>query len=452
MAVRRRDFLKGSLALACGTALAGGAGGAAATVRTRPAAPAQLSLEEMTLEASNLRLIGHHDCNQGAMGEGIAIQQLPNGRRIAYLAHESGEMGISIVDVTNPRDPGLLLQIPHENPDTRVNSLSLSGNILATARQTQQPGQQPAGLVIYDVSDPERPRQLSMFDCSGPYSRGCHFVWFVDGRYAHLSTGMPDFEPNHPLDDQIYVIVDLADPERPREVGRWWIPGMRAGEPPLPRHPRFDTGTRLHNVNVLPSRPDRAYMGWIDGGAVILDISDLEQPRLVHRWNPHPPMPGFTHTAVPHLGRNLMVLSDEALGNRCLDHPKLIWIVNIEYETNWVPLGVAPLPRNVDDLCRRGGRFGAHNQHENHEQPTAAELHNTVVGSFFNGGVRIYDIRNPLRAEEIAYFVPITPPGSSVPTAQINDMFVDERGLIYAVERHAGGLYILEYTGEIPLT
>jgi hypothetical protein len=31
-------------------------------------------------------------------------------------------------------------------------------------------------------------------------------------------------------------------------------------------------------------------------------------------------------------------------------------------------------------------------------------------------------------------------------------MFVDERGLIYAVERHAGGLYILEYTGEIPLT
>ena len=58
----------------------------------------------------------------------------------------------------------------------------------------------------------------------------------------------------------------------------------------------------------------------------------------------------------------------------------------------------------------------------------------------------------PYRIEELAYFVPTTPPGSHLPTAQINDVFVDEAGLIYAVERIAGGLYILEYSGPVPLS
>ena len=41
-------------------------------------------------------------------------------------------------------------------------------------------------MAVYDVSRPEEPKKLAFFDTSGPYSRGCHFVWFVDGRYAHL--------------------------------------------------------------------------------------------------------------------------------------------------------------------------------------------------------------------------------------------------------------------------
>jgi len=38
-----------------------------------------------------------------------------------------------------------------------------------------------------------------------------------------------------------------------------------------------------------------------------------------------------------------------------------------------------------------------------------------------------------------------------VGTAQINHAIVDERGLIYANDRMTGGLYILKYTGSIPL-
>src|SRR5581483_2967538 len=188
----------------------------------------------------NMRLLGAHDMNgHGRMGEGIAIQQLGN-RRIGYFATESGPVGMHVVDVTNPANIGVLAQLPEEHEYVRWNSLSMSGNILAVARQSLTHGQEPVGIAIYDASEPERLRQLAFIDTSGPGSRGCHFVWFVDGRYLHASTGMPDFEPNHPKDDQLYVIWDMKDPEHPVEVSRWWLPGMRKGEPPLPRHPRFD--------------------------------------------------------------------------------------------------------------------------------------------------------------------------------------------------------------------
>jgi hypothetical protein len=53
-------------------------------------------------------------------------------------------------------------------------------------------------------------------------------------------------------------------------------------------------------------------------------------------------------------------------------------------------------------------------------------------------------VRDPYAPREVAYYVPPTPQGSSVGAAQINDVFVDDRGIVFAVDRHAGGLYALE--------
>jgi hypothetical protein len=41
-------------------------------------------------EIKNMRLISHHDLNGfGNAGEGVALQQLGDGRRIFWIAHES---------------------------------------------------------------------------------------------------------------------------------------------------------------------------------------------------------------------------------------------------------------------------------------------------------------------------------------------------------------------------
>lgn len=401
------------------------------------------------LEASGMRLIGQHDlAGRGNLGEGIGLRAA-GGRRTLYLAHESGPVNFSVLDVTDPRAPRLVEQRPLPREGLRSNSLAVVGDLMVVCYQEAMswrgPRLEPVGLEVFDLGrDPEQPRSIGFWDASGPGSRGTHCVWFVDGRHAFVSTGTADSRPTNPRDDQFVVILDLADPTDPREIGRWWLPGTQQGDGSVPpeRHPRFDHGFRAHNVNVYPERPDRAYCGYIDGGVVILDIVDLGHPRPVARLDYHPPLPGFTHTTLPLLSRGLLAVTDEATLDAGADWPKPLWLMDVSFEMNPTILGTAPLP--FEELRRRGGRVGAHNLHENDPTEVAWRSDDFVVGAFFNGGVRAYDVRDPFRPREVGHLVPAPPPGSPVGAAQINDVFVDERRLIYAVDRYAGGLYVIE--------
>jgi hypothetical protein len=435
-------------------------------------------------DARNMALVGHNDLGgHGDGGEGLALQLWPDGRRVLYLAHEAPQRCVSIIDVTTPEKPALINQLPSPSPGvTRCNSLGLSGTVLAVANQAAKAGGTLAGMWVLDVSDPAKVStakrlddlRLSFFDTSGPASRGVHNLWFVDGEFAHLTTGMRDFRPTNVQDYQIWVIVDLRNPREPREVGRWWLPGTRTGDGCLPdclpaRHVPFDSGYRPHQIEIWPDHPDRAYVGYIDGGAMIFDISGLAEvkagrartftPRLISRVNFHPPYPSWTHTFQPMFGRKLAWAADEDVMDNCKDAPKLVWLLDIRAETNPVIIGTAPLHANDGELCTRGGRFGAHNLHPNFPGPLYGRLENTTVSTWFNGGVRIYRAVHgpsgvtdaPPHVEEIGYYIPEAPPKNPTGTIQINHAIVDERGLIYANDRFTGGLYILRYTGTVPL-
>ncbi|MEA2247589.1 MAG: hypothetical protein QOH46_2118 [Solirubrobacteraceae bacterium] len=399
-------------------------------------------------EERNMRVIAHNDLGggeRGKGGEGFTELRAKDGRRILYMANESGPTCFSVIDVTDARRPTVLKTIDVPGPNTRCNNLDASGNLLVVANQTEKANQAPAGVQVFDISDRANPKQVGYFDAHGQFSRGAHYVWLADGRYMHVSTGMPDFQPRRPgLDDQIYVIVDLKDPAHPTEVGRWWSPGTRASDAePLPTPNRLDNGCRLHNVEVFPSRPDRAYLGYIDCGVVVLDISDKAHPKVVSRLDDSPPEPGFTHTVMPVHGGRTLVVTHEAVEDFCTDFPKLVTFLDARNPAALRRISFAPLPANVADLCERGGRFGAHNVHENYPDELAFRSDDLIIGSFFNGGVRIYDIRNPARPREVAYEVPPAPAGSTVGSIQFNDAYVDDRGVIFAGDRFSGGLYVM---------
>lgn len=410
-----------------------------------------MSLPPVRLE-NNLRLVGHHGFDDFPnVGEGFAMKIGDGGRRYLYVAHDRAPGAFSVLEVTDPSAPQLLFQLPTEHGDVRANSLALYEDVLLVAKQPEKFGLQPAGFHVYDVSKPDQPVEISFFDTSGPHSKGVHRVSFMDGRYAHISTGSADFEPKQdPKDHQFYMIVDLEDPAKPVEVGRWWLPGQRKGDTEeYVRHTKHDFGFRVHHTMVYPQRPDRAYLGYIDAGLIILDISDKSAPKFISRLDYHPPLHGFTHTIVPLFDRGIAVVSDEATGDAGTDWPKRYWIMDITEEDNVVMLSTFPVPDDFEDLHAVGGRIGAHNLHENELLPGSAQLVNTAVATWFSAGLRVYDIRDPFTPKEIAAFLPETPEGQR--GCRISDVFVDDRGYIYAGDRAKGGLYILEYDGPIPL-
>jgi hypothetical protein len=426
----------------------------AAVLPAAAALPAQADPIPPVAEASNMQVIGHSDLNgAGKGGEGLALRQYPDGRRMLFLAHESAPMCFSVIDVTRPEDPKVVAQVPVEEAFVRCNSLGLSGTTLAVAHQVEKVGQPHAGMDTYDVGDPAHPKRLAHLDTSGPHSRGVHYLWFADGEYAYLSTGARDFTPRNKDDDQFLMIVDLRDPARPQETGRWWLPGTRDGdtEPPPPRVAPFDAGIRMHSPALSPEHPDRVYIGWIDGGLVILDIADKAHPKLVAHKSWQSAGNGFAHTLLPIPSRNLLIQTEEATTANCKDWPKRDWVWDMSDEKNLIPLAAFPPPADFAALCKAGGRFGAHNIDMNRPTDTSRTLTKTVVGSFFNGGIRAYSIEDPMHPVEIGYLVEAAPPGNATHTIQINDVYVDENGLIYANDRLSGGLDIVEYTGSVPL-
>ena len=279
----------------------------------------------------NFKLLSHHLLDGfGGMGEGMSIQIAPDGRRILWLAHESAPKNFTAVDVSDPRKPKVVVQTDLPQAHMRSNSLETCGNLMAVAYQTQKKGQQPAGMELFDISVPEKPKSISFFDCSGETSRGVHQLWFCDGEYVHTASGAADFKPTHPNDDQFYRCIDVRNPSKPVELGRWHMPGTKQGDNvmPPPRHP-LDKGYRAHNCNVYPQRPDRCYLAYIDGGMFVLDISDKANPKRISEWTNSPPYTGFMHTVVPLFDRGLMLVTDESTENNAKDWPKLIWVVPV---------------------------------------------------------------------------------------------------------------------------
>ncbi len=132
-------------------------------------------------EVHNMRLLAHDNMKGfGNMGEGISLQLAKDGRRILWLAHECAPKNFTGVDVTDPRNPKVVVQTDMAHNTVRSNSLDVVGDIMAVAYQVQVKGEKPAGVELFDISRPEEPKSIGFYDASSPWSRGVHQVWFVE--------------------------------------------------------------------------------------------------------------------------------------------------------------------------------------------------------------------------------------------------------------------------------
>jgi hypothetical protein len=380
-------------------------------------------------EARNLRLVSQHTLD----GHGDTMHVNVAGG-FAYVGHMGGDrIGTSVLDVSDPAAPRLVTQLKTP-PGTHSHKVQVSGDLLLVNYE-RNPAEKGAatwtgGLAVFDISKPWRPEQIGFLPMPG---KGVHRMTFWEPPYALMSGSDAGFT------DQFLVIADLTDPAAPTEVGRWWLPGMHAAAGEQPAWPAGRVWKHHHSI----VRGDRAYGGWWDAGLVILDISDVSAPAQVSRLDFGADVSGTTHTALPVPGRDLLVVTDECVtegpGMR-----KHIRLVDISDETAPAVVGQFPVP--AGDYESRPGRSGPHNLHE--MRPGSFSSSRTIHATYFNAGLRVFDVTDPAAPAEIASFVP--PPSAGCASLEFNDLTVTEDGLIYVTDRAGGGLYILEPEIEFP--
>lgn len=374
--------------------------------------------EAAPAESLNLRLVGHSDLN----GQGVTMQLIARGDYL-YVAHFQGPVGFSVVDVSDPRSPRVVKQVP-PLPGTRCLKLQVADDLLLVSNEQAGAAPVRTGMAVYRLGNPADPEPVGFFETTGG---GPHWLWFTGGRYVYMSARLEGFT------HRIAVIVDIADPSAPREVSRWWIPGMwtAGGEKPW-----WDPVLNF-NIHGCFIHGDRAYLAMFDNGLGILDISDRENPFLVSelqwlngRW---------AHTALPLPERNLLVVSEEANAFDCMEHPRYVRVIDIQDEQNPRILSRFPTPRG--DFRRRGLRFGSHDLHANY--PGSGVDDRLIYATYYNAGLRVVDISDPVAPKEVAYYVPEAP--STQQAIQTNQVFVDARGLIYVSDFAGAGVHILEW-------
>jgi hypothetical protein len=359
----------------------------------------------------------------------------------AYVGHipNRAQLGTSILDVSDPRNPRIVSQIRLEDPRSHSHKARVVGDLLYVNSEQNGPGRQQAdlqteagaydggGFRIYDVSDRTQPKLIRFQKTGG---RGVH-RFDVDARYAYIATEMPGYVGN------ILVIYDVRDPARPEEVSRWWLPGQHVAGGEKPHWP--GRRNRLHHALRFG---DRLWAGCWHGGLRVIDISDIRAPRTIGEYNYHPPFPEPSHTFMPLSsaadGRSIAVAIDEEdhahtaaeLERRRGRPHACLWVLDVTDLAKIQPLAMFEVSELDSPWSRAApGRCGAHQFHE--------RMDGTLVYcTWFAGGLRIVDIADPLAPREVGHFIPEPAAGHAAP--QTNDVDVDRRGLVYIVDRMAG--------------
>lgn len=429
-------------------------------------------------QARNVRRLGHLDlpgAGQVTVAGGHAfVGHIPNKQNL----------GTSIVDISDPKNPQLvatvtlddpashshkvrvtddLMVVNHERNPTPVGrraeqlpgvrhelrealgrepnraelaqKLSVSEGDLVAIEAAEKESYHNGGFRIYDIGNPTTPKLIHHQLTGGI---GVH-RFDMDERYAYISTEMDGFIGN------ILVIYDLRDPKKPGEVSRWWMPGQHiaGGEKPTWSGKRH----RLHHALRFG---DEMWASCWHGGFRIIDVADLRKPKTVASYNYHPPFPEPTHTVMPVPvklgGRRIAITIDEEDQAQSANEEQErhgrphagMSIFDVSNYANVKPLSLFEVSELDSPFARTpGARFGAHQFHER----MAGTL---VFAVWFSAGLRVIDVADPSAPREEGYFIP--EPAGGRPAPQSNDVVLDQRGLIYVVDRHVG-FDVLEFDG-----
>jgi hypothetical protein len=439
-------------------------------------------------EAKNMRLVGFNDLQARSAYQPTIHKQ--GDRYIAYIGHHGASYdgklvnpingtpefnGTSIVDVTDPGRPKYLAHIPgaEGGPETGGAQMTrvCDGRALPKGDANAVYLLRPFGRLaheIWNVADPAAPRLVARI---GGDHKDTHKSWWeCDTGIAFLVSGVPGWRAQRMLE-----VYDLGDPARPLKVRDFGLPGHEPGATgavPSDLHGPISTGPQGNRLYL-------AY-GPLNGG--IFQIIDREmgpkEPTPANLRYPEvgrldmSPLHG-AHTSIPLLQmplaefaksrvgavRDFVMTVSEATGraNGCQETHQMVWFADVSVEAKPMMVSSFSVPEASGNYCDRGVRFGAHSSNES----TAPVFHKKLAFiTYFAGGVRALDVRDPYHPREVGHFIPAMTEATEkrcfkidgqercTTSIQSNNVETDDRGYIYVVDRANTGMHILELTGD----
>jgi len=471
-----------------------------------PVAMSAAEQAESTMRPSrNMRLLGHHNLQGRSAYQPIAHRY--GERRILFVGHHGGEArntltgnievnGLSVLDVTDPTAPELLTHVPATGPEANgtqhvqvCDGVSLPNSDPEKTYLIRTNGR--VSYELFDATDPAAPTFLLTIAETGhsarPESnrgtRETHKMqWDCQSGIAYLN-GTP---PEGWGVTRILQAFDMGRPEEPRHIRDFGLEGWQPGsDEPFPA----PNVAGLHQPFVVGNR---MYLGYESGGNGVLQILDRDKflsgnPEADDPLAPTPEnllypqiarldMPSYwgVHTAKPVYGltvpdyddnltfsvRDFLIVVSEAGERpdlRCQAGRDVMFMIDITEEDKPVPVSTFQVPEEPGDFCNKGGYFGPHSVHDAFHPGFDKTL---ALLSYFNAGIRAVDIRNPFQPVEVAYYIPEPNENSIELCTEVNgieycdrvistnNVDIDDRGYIYAVDRSNAGLHVLELTGE----
>ena len=466
--------------------------GACLTVGTGAVVQTQTDGTDHSEERFNTRLVGTNDLQARSAYQPLPVRQ--GDRRILYVGHHAGDVlnpltgvvepnGTSVVDVSNPTNPVYLSHIPATSGASGAQMVQVcAGDELpegAAGRFYLLRANGNQSHELWDVTDPASPSFLLTVAEMGHTPEGeqnTHKNWWeCDTGVAYLVGTVEGWRA-----PRILQIFDLADPASPRRVRDFSLPGVQPdANGPVPG------GSGVHEVVRLGNRLFLAYGTSGNGAVQILDRDKLlkgnpdaavplavSPASLIFPQIGRLDLPSFWggHTAMPLLDieipdyagnrdystRDFLFVVSESTGNSCQEARHITFMLDITDEAHPLPVDTFQVPEATGGFCDRGGRFGPHSPQWSMEPPFYKKL---IAVSWFNAGARVIDIRDPFHLKEVAYYIPAITDRTDERCAiidgvetckvaiQTNNLEVDDRGLLYLVDRANTGLHIVELTG-----
>ena len=253
--------------------------------------------------AENFEVLGHNDL--GSLDTNADVWVHGN---FAYVGTAGGPCtgrGVKIVDVTDLTAPKLIGTVAAREgtsaEDVVVRQVStpfFTGDLLVAGIQrcSDDPAldEQQFGAEFWDVTNPYDPVKLGEIGVANGGGGVHELDLFQRGGNVYALLATPFSEWFDPVPGGDFRIVEATDPRHPLQVGEWG-----AGAHHLAPGPFWGLGSFgasfAHSARA--SADGRfAYVSYWDLGVLVLDISDVTQPRLVERTRFRKNVDGDAHS------------------------------------------------------------------------------------------------------------------------------------------------------------